>query len=81
MGLLIAQDPESHKLMVLGPIRGSPAERAGIQAGDEVRPSSPTARCPSTQTDALMWRHLVRFRMWVRGMVAAFVSAESALVC
>lgn len=36
MGLLIAQDPESHKLMVLGPIRGSPAERAGIQAGDEV---------------------------------------------
>ena len=36
VGLLIAQDPDSHKLMVLAPIPRSPADRAGIQPGDEV---------------------------------------------
>ena len=33
VGLLIAQDPDSRKLLVLAPIRGSPADRAGIQPG------------------------------------------------
>ena len=37
VGLLIASDPSSGRLVVLAPIKGSPAERAGIQPGDEVR--------------------------------------------
>ena len=37
VGMMIAADPSSGKLVVLAPIRGSPAERAGIQPGDEVR--------------------------------------------
>ena len=51
MGLLIAQDPDSHKLMVLAPIPRSPADRAGIQPGDEVgirsqwRPVTTLSRC------------------------------------
>lgn len=36
VGLLIAQDPSSRKLMVLAPLKGSPAERAGLEPGDEV---------------------------------------------
>lgn len=36
VGLLIAQDPASGRLMVLAPIKGSPADRAGIRPGDEV---------------------------------------------
>ena len=36
MGLLIAADPTSGKLVVLAPIQGGPADRAGIQPGDEV---------------------------------------------
>eukprot|EP00210_Caulerpa_lentillifera_P006260 g5979.t1 len=36
VGLLIATDPSNGKIMVLAPIRGSPAERAGILPGDEV---------------------------------------------
>lgn len=36
VGLLIASDPASGKLMVLAPIKGGPAEKAGIQPGDEV---------------------------------------------
>lgn len=36
VGLLIAQDPASGRLMVLAPIKGSPADRAGIKPGDEV---------------------------------------------
>ncbi len=51
VGLLIAQDPDSHKLMVLAPIPRSPADRAGIQPGDEVgirsqwRPVTTLSRC------------------------------------
>lgn len=33
---MIASDPDSGKLVVLAPIKGSPAEAAGIQPGDEV---------------------------------------------
>ena len=36
VGMLIASDPNSGRLIVLAPIRGSPAERAGIRPGDEV---------------------------------------------
>lgn len=36
VGLLIASDPASGRLLVLAPIKGSPADRAGIQPGDEV---------------------------------------------
>jgi C-terminal processing protease CtpA/Prc len=36
VGLLIASDPASGRLLVLAPISGSPAERAGIMPGDEV---------------------------------------------
>lgn len=36
VGLLIAQDPDSGRLLVLAPIQGSPADRAGIKPGDEV---------------------------------------------
>lgn len=36
VGLLIASDPSSGKLVVLTPIHGSPAELAGIKPGDEV---------------------------------------------
>lgn len=37
VGLLIASDPSSGRLVVLSPISGSPAERAGILPGDQVR--------------------------------------------
>ena len=36
VGLLIASEPSSGRLMVISPIDGSPAARAGIQPGDEV---------------------------------------------
>ena len=36
VGLLIAADPTSGKLVVLAPIQGGPADRAGIKPGDEV---------------------------------------------
>lgn len=36
VGLLIASDPSSGRPVVLAPISGSPAERAGIQPGDQV---------------------------------------------
>lgn len=36
VGLLIAADPSNGKLMVLASIKGSPADRAGILAGDEL---------------------------------------------
>jgi len=36
VGLLIASDPSSGKIYVLAPLKGSPAERAGIMPGDEV---------------------------------------------
>lgn len=41
MGLLIAADPNSGKLVVLAPIQGGPADRAGIKPGDEVAPVTP----------------------------------------
>lgn len=37
VGMLIASDPSSGRTVVLAPIKGSPAEQAGIQPGDEVR--------------------------------------------
>ena len=37
VGLLIAADASSGRLMVLAPIQGGPADRAGMQPGDEVR--------------------------------------------
>lgn len=36
VGMMIAQDPGSGKMVVLAPIKGSPADQAGIQPGDEV---------------------------------------------
>lgn len=36
VGLLIANEPVDDHLLVLAPIKGGPAERAGILAGDEV---------------------------------------------
>ena len=36
VGMLIAADTKSGRLMVLSPLDGSPAARAGIQPGDEV---------------------------------------------
>lgn len=36
VGMLIAADPESGRMVVLAPIQGSPADEAGIQPGDEV---------------------------------------------
>lgn len=36
VGLLIASDPDTGKHFVLAPIKGGPAEKAGIQQGDEV---------------------------------------------
>jgi C-terminal processing protease CtpA/Prc len=36
VGLLIASEPSSGRLMVISPIDGSPAARAGIMPGDEV---------------------------------------------
>lgn len=38
VGLLIAADPNSGRLVVLAPISGGPADRAGVQPGDEVGP-------------------------------------------
>lgn len=37
VGMLIASDPQSGRMVVLAPIKGSPADEAGIQPGDEVR--------------------------------------------
>ena len=36
VGLLIASDPSSGKIVVLAPLQGSPAEKAGVLPGDEV---------------------------------------------
>ena len=36
VGLLIAQEPGSARLVVLAPIRGGPADKAGVLPGDEV---------------------------------------------
>ena len=36
MGLLIANEPVNGHLLVLAPIKGGPAEKAGILPGDEV---------------------------------------------
>ncbi|PSC70752.1 Carboxyl-terminal-processing protease [Micractinium conductrix] len=36
VGMLIASDPSSGRTVVLAPIKGSPAEQAGIQPGDEL---------------------------------------------
>jgi len=37
VGLMIAQDPASRRLLVLASLAGSPAARAGVLPGDEVR--------------------------------------------
>ena len=39
VGLLIASDPSSGRLVVLAPIIGGPADRAGMRPGDEVQPN------------------------------------------
>ena len=39
VGLLIASDPSSGRLIVLAPISGGPADRAGMRPGDEVQSS------------------------------------------
>ena len=36
VGLLIASEPVSGRLLVLSPVDGSPAAKAGILPGDEV---------------------------------------------
>ncbi len=41
VGLLIAQEPASGRLVVLAPIRGGPADKAGVLPGDEVSMPSP----------------------------------------
>ncbi len=40
VGLLIANEPVNNHLLVLAPIKGGPADRAGMMAGDEVRGSA-----------------------------------------
>ena len=41
VGLLIANEPtEAGHLRVVAPIKGGPADRAGVQAGDEVSKKS-----------------------------------------
>ena len=45
VGLLIAADPTSGKLVVLAPIQGGPADRAGIKPGDEVSSHPPAPAC------------------------------------
>ncbi len=42
VGLLIASDPSSGRLIVLAPISGGPADRAGMRPGDEVHSSFDT---------------------------------------
>lgn len=37
VGMLIALDPDSGRLVVLTPIKGGPADKAGVLPGDEVR--------------------------------------------
>lgn len=48
VGMLIASDKSSGRLMVLTPLDGSPAARAGVKPGDEVshRPPLPTLLPP-----------------------------------
>lgn len=63
VGLLIAADPSNGKLVVLAPITGGPADRAGIKPGDEVclacwqvnspqKPPLSAIRCKSEQHGA-----------------------------
>ena len=54
VGLLIAADPTSGKLVVLAPIQGGPADRAGIQPGDEVGTSLPTLE--AFKLDLAKWK-------------------------
>ena len=42
VGLLIASDPSSGKIVVLAPLQGSPAEKAGVLPGDEVMDGMPS---------------------------------------
>jgi hypothetical protein len=56
VGLLIAADPNSGRLVVLAPIIGGPADRAGMLPGDEVcHPSGPlvllTCQCKTELSD------------------------------
>lgn len=36
VGMLIASDNRTGRLVVLSPLEGGPADRAGVQSGDEV---------------------------------------------
>ena len=36
IGIYMTEDPETNQIMVLAPIKGSPAEKAGIQPGDYI---------------------------------------------
>ncbi|HEY9776171.1 MAG TPA: S41 family peptidase [Planktothrix sp.] len=36
IGVQIGPDPKTHRIMVIAPIEGTPAERAGLCAGDEI---------------------------------------------
>ena len=53
VGLLIAADPTSGKLVVLAPIQGGPADRAGIKPGDEVSSHLPAPACRPARSLAL----------------------------
>lgn len=52
VGLLIAADPSSGRLVVLTPIKGSPADRAGILPGDEVCLVAALLACHRCSADA-----------------------------
>ena len=54
VGLLIASDPSNGHLVVLASISGGPADRAGVQAGDEV----------------CFWAESLRFHVELPGMPA-----------
>lgn len=38
VGILIASDSRTGQLVVLSPLEGGPAARAGVKSGDEVSP-------------------------------------------
>ena len=60
VGLLIASDPHNGRLVVLASISGGPADRAGVQAGDEACLCSGCCRLAAlgslkTQRAFLLW--------------------------
>ena len=79
MGLLIAADPTNGKLVVLAPITGGPADRAGIKPGDEVirRPVGPCAAFG--QLSAVLFVYITGMHTWSQTFAVVKFSLESKL--